>query len=154
MKNLSNQSLSACPKNIKKNFQPNIWAIYKSGQQEKSTKQFIYLDYKKNLWTLSKQKQLQQINYKSQQNKSQKPNSLYLISTSHLRALYPSQMTPPHSHKDSSYAADRSIHTPISVTSSLDRLVSLTQPMKNKIKLKSRYSLTQPVDFFFFFSFE
>ena len=27
--------------------------------------------------------------------------------------------------------------------------MSLTQPMKNKIKLKSLYSLTQPVDFFF-----
>ena len=132
MKNLSNHSLSGCPKNIKKNFQPNIWTIYKSRQQEKSTKQFPYLDYKKNLWTLSKQKKLQQINYKSQQNKSQKPNSLYSISTSHLRALCPSQMTPPHSHKDNSYATDRSIHTLISVTGSLDQLVSLTQSMKIK----------------------
>ena len=50
------------------------------------------------------------------------------------------------------YVANHSIHTPISVTSNLDQLVSLTQPMKKKsIFLKSYCSLTQPVEFFFFF---
>ena len=39
-------------------------------------------------------------------------------------------MTPPHSHKDNSYTANHSTHTPISVTSNLDQLVSLIQPMK------------------------
>ena len=45
-------------------------------------------------------------------------------------------MTPSHSHKDNSYAANHSIHTPISVTSNLDQLVSLTQPMKKIYFLK------------------
>ena len=43
---------------------------------------------------LSKTKK--QINYKSQQNKSQKPNNLYPIFTSNLRVLCPSQMTQPY----------------------------------------------------------
>ena len=47
-----------------------------------------------------------------------------------LGALCPSQITPPHSHKDNFYAANYSIYTPISITSNLDQLVSLTQPMK------------------------
>ena len=68
---------------------------------------------------LSKKK-LKQFNYKSWQNKLQKPNNLYLISTSHLRSLCPSQMTPLHSHRDNSYVANHSIHTPISVTNNLD----------------------------------
>ena len=45
-------------------------------------------------------------------------------------ALCPSQITPSHSHKDNFYAANHSIYTPISITSNLDQLVSLTQPMK------------------------
>ena len=47
-----------------------------------------------------------------------------------MRPLCPSQITLPHSYRDNSYAANHFIHTPISVTSNLDQLVSLTQPMK------------------------
>ena len=46
-----------------------------------------------------------------------------------MKALCPSQMTPPHSYRDNFYTANHSIHTPISVTNNLDQLVSLTQPM-------------------------
>ena len=60
-------------------------------------------------------------------------------------------MTLPHSHRDNSYIANHSIHTPISVTNNLDQLVSLTQPMKKFIFIKSYCSLTQPVEIFYLF---
>ena len=86
----------------------------------------------KNLWTQSKYKKK---NYnKSIINPSKTNHKNPIIFTQFLplilRALCPSQITPPHSHRDNSYATNRSIHTPISVTSNFDRLVSLTQPMK------------------------
>ena len=100
---------------------------------------------------LSKKKKLSQINYKSKQNKSQIPNNLYPISTSHLRAPCPSQMTPPHSHRDNSYTVNHSIHTPISVTSNLDQLVSLTQPMKKIYFFKELLLFNTTRGIFFFF---
>ena len=69
---------------------------------------------------------------------------------SHLRALCPSQITPLHSHINNFYVANHSIHTPITVTSNLDQLVSLNQSMKNFIFLKSCYSLTQLMENFYF----
>ena len=61
-------------------------------------------------------------------------------------------MTPPHSHRDNFYVANHSIHTPISVTSNLDQLVSLTQHMK-KIYFFQELQLfnTTRGNFFFFF---
>ena len=62
-------------------------------------------------------------------------------------------MTPPHSHIDNSYAANHIIHTPISVTSNLNQLVSLTQSMKKKnYFFKELLLLNTTCGIFFFFN--
>ena len=64
---------------------------------------------------------------------SQKPNNLYLISHSHLRALWALKLFHLRSYIDNSHATNHSIHKPVSITNSLDQLVSLTQSVKKKI---------------------
>ena len=64
---------------------------------------------------------------------SQKPNNLYLISHSHLRALWAFKLFHLRSYIDNSHATNHFIHKPVSITNSLDQLVSLTQSVKKKI---------------------
>ena len=86
----------------------------------------------KNLWTQSKYKKK---NYnKSIINPSKTNHKNPIIFTQFLplilRALCPSQITPPHSYRDNSYAVNHSIYTSISAISNLEQLVSLTQLIK------------------------